>query len=390
MRVYAFDDDLGDLSPLTDLRPSFEVRTGAMTALERLTAVVGGDRLVELLVPDRLAATTAETHGHPVNDRPRGTEAVLLVNGRWVLPDRALLSLGPGQALVEEESSGIMAACVPASGIDAVLAGDATGLEPRVVEGRQLLSKPWHVRAVRDEAIRRDLGHLTGLPDGPFGATIDPSARVHASAVLDTDQGHIVIAAGATVRPGAIIIGPAYVGPGSTVLDNAVIRGPTAIGPMCRVGGEVAGTIFQGYANKAHHGFLGDSWVGAWVNLGAGTVNSNLLNTYGEIVAQAPGGHSESTGEQFLGAVIGDHVKTAINTRIMAGAIVGTGTMWAATAPITGCVSAFTWATDADTQQFRLNKFIETARAMMVRRNVEPSRAYVQRVEELHASSPAQ
>ena len=105
MRVYAFDDDLGDLSPLTDLRPSFEVRTGAMTALERLTAVVGGDRLVGRLVPDRLAATTAETHGHPVSDRPRGTEAVLLVNGRWVLPDRALLSLGPGRALVVRAAS---------------------------------------------------------------------------------------------------------------------------------------------------------------------------------------------------------------------------------------------------------------------------------------------
>ncbi|MCH7792302.1 MAG: hypothetical protein IID31_08500, partial [Planctomycetes bacterium] len=226
MRVYAFDDGLGDLSPLTDLRPSFEVRTGAMTALERLTAVVGGDRLVGLLVPDRLAAITAETHGHPVNDRPGGTEAVLLVNGRWVLPDRALLSLEPGQALVEKESSGIMAACVPASDIDAVLAGDASGLKPRVVEGRQLLSKPWHVRAIRDEAIRRDLGHLTGLPDGPFCATIDPSASVHASAVFETDNGHIVIAAGATVRPGAIIIGPAYVGPGSTVADNAILRGP--------------------------------------------------------------------------------------------------------------------------------------------------------------------
>ena len=387
MRVYAFDDGLDDLSPLTDLRPSFEVRTGAMTALERLTGVVGADRLAGLLVPDRLAATTAETHEHPVNLRPGGTEAVLLVNGRWALPDRALLSLQPGAALVEKESSGIMAVCVPASGIDAVLAQDATGLQPRVVEERQLLSRPWHVRAVRDEAIRRDLGHLTGLPDGPFCAKIDPGARVHASAVLETDKGHIVIAAGATVRPGAIIIGPTYVGPGSTVVDNAVVRGHTAIGPVCRVGGEISGVIFQGYANKAHHGFLGDSWVGEWVNLGAGTVNSNLLNTYGEIVAQAPGGHNEPTGEQFLGAVIGDHVKTAINTRIMAAAIIGTGTMWAAGALVGGCVPAFTWATDAGTQRFRLDKFIQTARAMMARRHVEPSEAYVQCVKGLHASS---
>ncbi|MCH7934089.1 MAG: hypothetical protein IIC36_08890, partial [Gemmatimonadetes bacterium] len=151
-------------------------------------------------------------------------------------------------------------------------------------------SKPWHVRALRDEAIVRDLDSLTGQSsgsaEGSFCAAIDPAATVHASAVLETDKGHIVIARGAIVRPFATIIGPVYVGPDSIVAENAVIRANTAIGPVCKVGGEVSGVIFQGYSNKGHAGFLGDSWVGEWVNLGAGTTNSNLLNTYGEVAAR--------------------------------------------------------------------------------------------------------
>jgi acetyltransferase-like isoleucine patch superfamily enzyme len=185
------------------------------------------------------------------------------------------------------------------------------------------------------------------------------------------------------------------VGPHSTVLERATIRQHTAIGPWCKVNGEVGGTIFQGYANKAHDGYLGDSWMGEWVNLGAGTTNSNLLNTYGEIVSRAtPDGKNERTGENFLGAVIGDHVKTAICTRIMTGSVLHTGSMFATTAPVSGCVGAFTWATDdPDTgrpshRPYRLDKFGEVMRAAMARRKVEPSEAYLRRLAELHAQRP--
>jgi UDP-N-acetylglucosamine diphosphorylase/glucosamine-1-phosphate N-acetyltransferase len=394
MRVYLYDDGLGELSPLTDLRPSFAVRTGALTVLDRLVSLVGKGRLAGLMVPDALAAITTEAHGLSVNRPIDGADPVLMVNGRWVLPDSTIDSLKPGLALVEDASKGIMAACVEPSGVEAVLAGDAGSLETRLVLDRQLLSKPWHVRTLRDEAIRRDLDVLTAQADSAqkegYCATIDPSATVHSSAVLETEQGHVVIAAGTTVRPFATIIGPAYIGPDSTVAEQTVIRPNTAIGPVCKVAGELTGVILQGYANKGHAGFLGDSWVGEWVNLGAGTVNSNLLNTYGEVLARAtPAGSTERTGETFLGAIIGDHVKTAINTRLMTGTIVGTGTMWAASAAVSGCVEPFTWATDAGQHRFRLNKFIETARAMMARRKIEPSEAYLNRLAALHSVSSA-
>ena len=206
-------------------------------------------------------------------------------------------------------------------------------------------------------------------------------ATVFPASILDTTNGPIAVRAGATIRPGSTIIGPVVIGERSTVLDKALVKANTALGPVCKVAGEIGGTILQGYANKGHDGHLGDSWLGEWVNLGAGTTNSNLLNTYSEVTSVAqPHAHREKTGETFFGCALGDHVKTAIGTRIMTGAIVHTGAMWAATAPISGCVDRFAWATDKGVRHYRVDRFLEVMRASMGRRTIEPSDAYTARV----------
>jgi hypothetical protein len=149
------------------------------------------------------------------------------------------------------------------------------------------------------------------------------------------------------------------------------------------VAGEVGGTIFQGYANKAHDGHLGDSWIGEWANFGAGTTNSNLLNTYGEVIAQASNGDQRvRTGLKFLGCIVGDHVKFAILTRIMTGSVFGTGSMIAkADAPT--CVGRFEWITEERRQPYRWEKFAEVAEAAMARRTVKMSAAYAKRLKGL-------
>jgi UDP-N-acetylglucosamine diphosphorylase/glucosamine-1-phosphate N-acetyltransferase len=281
-----------------------------------------------------------------------------------------------------------------------VLGHDASALRKAEVTGPGfgLLRKPWDARRVRDRALKMDLARFdpaegANVPSGVVtiggkvvgcGVFIHPSARVMPTAVLDHEAGKVVIDEGALVRPGAVLIGPCYVGPHTTVLERATIRAGTAIGPRCKVNGEVAGTVFQGYANKAHEGYLGDSWVGEWVNLGAGTTNSNLLNTYGEVIARAtPTGPNERTGEQFLGAVIGDHVKTAICTRLFTGCVLGTGCMFACTAAVSGCVPAFSWVTDEGRKDYRFDKFMEAARSAMARRNATPGQAYIERLRAL-------
>src|SRR5262249_54025468 len=148
------------------------------------------------------------------------------------------------------------------------------------------------------------------------GATIKPGV------VLDADHGPIHIDRDALIEPNAVLQGPCYIGPGSIIRPGAAIRENTTIGPVCKVGGEVEASIFQGYANKQHDGFLGHSFVSPWANLGADTVTSDLKNTYGTIRVHLNGVGVES-GQQFIGSIIGDHAKTGIGTILPTGCVLG-------------------------------------------------------------------
>jgi UDP-N-acetylglucosamine diphosphorylase/glucosamine-1-phosphate N-acetyltransferase len=216
---------------------------------------------------------------------------------------------------------------------------------------------------------------------------VDIRASVGPNVVFDAEAGPIIVHRDAVIRPNCVLCGPCSIGPGSVVVDRAHIRANTVIGPVCRVGGEVGGTIFQGYANKSHEGHLGDSWVGKWANLGAGTTNSNLLNTYGEVAVRLePGGSFHRTGQTFLGAIIGDHVKTAILTRLMTGVVLGTGAMIASSKPPPPAVRRFAWLTDDGERTYRFDKFIEVARAVMARRGKTPRPEYLAAIEALYRS----
>lgn len=402
-RAIIFDDGRGLLAPLTDTRPAFDIRTGAMTTLERLRLGLGLD-VVALLTPPGLAPLTAEMHpGTPVNSLEGIDGDVLLLSGRCPLPYKEIASLQPGEALTEGGSGDLVAMATTAASVPKLFAGEPVPSRHIQFAAPALLSRPWHVRTFRDSSLHADLAILTASGDaGPSPALehatvivggalrVHPTAKIYPGVILDCENGPIVIDEGVTLRPACTLIGPVYVGPHSTVLDRAVIRGHTAIGPWCKVAGEVAGTIFQGYSNKGHEGYLGDSWVGEWSNFGAGTTNSNLLNTYGEVISRAtPGGSNERTGQQFLGCIVGDHVKFAICTRIMTGSVVHTGTMWAAGKAVSGSVAPYSWVTDEGTKPFRLDKFTEIARTVMGRRKVVPSGAYVARLGELHAGARA-
>lgn len=397
-----FDDARGLIAPLADLRASFDIRTAALTTLERLARVLHLEPIA-LFVPSSIAALVAEEHpGMPVNTLPPcdGDVPLLLVNGRCLLPLDVLADLQPGQAAVEERSGDLVAACLPHARAAQFLAGDQSSLDVITVHDPVLIRRPWEVITFRDRALTCDLNLLLSGPGadlnllavvaGDFPLRVHPSARVFPGAMFDLSKGPVVIDHDAELRPGAIIIGPAYVGPFSVVTEHGVIRSHTAIGPVCKVGGEVSGAIFQGCSNKAHEGFLGDSWVGSWVNLGAGTITSNLLNTYTEISSVPDAGLSrERTGLQFFGSVLADHVKTAISTRLMGGSVVHTGAMWAASHALSDCVGPFAWVTDAGTRLFRLPRFTETMHAMMARRKLAPSPAYFARIEQLHQQAGA-
>lgn len=402
-RAVLFEDGVARLSPLTDLRPAWDVRLGAFTVRERLENALKTGFCAGLARPET-GAVAAEGLA-PADLDAACAEDLLVVSARCALAPAGLESLAPGRAIVEPGTGALVAAHLAPG---ACSAGDLRrALEaaepPRGVEiipagSPCLLRHPWDVIRFRDAGLAADLAELIRgdgdfRPDVPEGVTVlGRGAAVHLAAtvvptaVLDCTGGPVVIDRGAVIRPGAILVGPVYVGRGSAVLEHALIKANTAIGPVCKVAGEVGGTIFQGYANKSHDGHLGDSWVGEWVNLGAGTTNSNLLNTYGEVVARnSPEEARVRTGLTFLGAIFGDHVKTAISTRIMTGSVLGTGSMVASTAAPPATMGAFTWLTDAGPQAYRLDKCLDVARHAMGRRGVTPSDAYIEAFGALHA-----
>lgn len=400
-----FDDGLGVLSPLNDTRAAFDIRCGGLTLAERV-ALTPGLSLAGVITPPRLTDLTAHHHRDVPVDAPALPHGdVLAINGRWTSASlTGVAGIKPDEMWTHERSGALVAARANGSRISAALRGDASGFSAVTsIAHDLLLERPWHIAAHRQAAMDADFGLVRDWPSAPpppgvvvlghtsgHALSIDPGARLVPTVVLDLSAGAIRIDAGASIRPGAILIGPCWIGSNSTILERAIIRPYTAIGPHCKIAGEVSATTFQGYSNKAHEGFIGDSWVGEWVNLGAGTTNSNLLNTYGEVIARAaPTGTNERTGLQFLGAIIGDHVKTAICTRMMTGCVIHTGVMWAATAPVSGCIPPFAWVTDAGRHLFRFEKFHEVAQAMMARRAVTQSPAASIRLQALHAEAAA-
>ena len=161
--------------------------------------------------------------------------------------------------------------------------------------------------------------------------------------VLDAENGPIYIGAGAEIHPFTRIEGPCYIGPGS-VLFGAKCRAGNSIGPMCRIGGEIEGTIIQGHSNKYHDGFLGHAYVGQWVNLGALTTNSDLKNDYSEVKISLDGRTQIPTGSNKVGALIGDHARTSIGTLLNTGAFVGAMTVLVAGGRLMPkFIPSFTW-----------------------------------------------
>jgi UDP-N-acetylglucosamine diphosphorylase/glucosamine-1-phosphate N-acetyltransferase len=323
------------------------------------------------------------------------------VNGCFDVQPSELQSLPIGGSLRCPQGRLVAVRC-SSERLSAISASGGHGSQTR---GEPGWSRPWHLLdpVVFAQALARDIQLIVqswtavehgtvpswAAVTGSAGVHVHASARVGANAVLDATDGPILLDHNSEVRHGAILIGPVYVGRHSIVAERAHIKARTSIGPHSRMGGEVGSVIVQGYSNKVHDGHLGDALLGEWVNLGAGTVNSNLLNTYGEVAMHLrPSGPRERTGRQFMGCIIGDHTKVAIGTRIMTGSSIGLGVMWAASAPITGAIGSFSWVTDDGQRLYQPEKFLQLARTVMARRKVEFSQAESDLLSHLLASTP--
>jgi UDP-N-acetylglucosamine diphosphorylase/glucosamine-1-phosphate N-acetyltransferase len=207
--------------------------------------------------------------------------------------------------------------------------------------------------------------HLLGKKE----IIIEKGAEVKPGTVLDASGGPIYIDKNALIFPNAVIEGPVYIGESSRIKSGATIYKNVSIGKVCKVGGEVEASVILPYTNKQHSGFLGHAYLGSWVNIGADTNNSDLKNNYGTIKMYI-NGEFVDTGTQFLGLLMGDHSKTAINTMFNTGTVVGFSCNIFGSGFPDKFIPSFSWGGAGSISMYKVEKGIEVARKVMLRRDI--------------------
>jgi len=242
---------------------------------------------------------------------------------------------------------------------------------------------PWDIFQHNRHALLLDLERIRaerpnhGIQDahttvyGRDNVFVEEGANVKA-AIIDAEGGPVYIGRHATIQPGAIIQNAHAILDHATISMGAKLRGDSTIGPWSKVGGEVGNSVIQGYSNKAHDGYLGNSVIGHWCNLGADTNTSNLKNNYTEVkVWNYPKHGFKKSGTIFCGLIMGDHSKCGINTMFNTGTVVGVSANVFGDGYPRNFIPSFSWGGPKGVSTYRLDKAAETARIVMARRKIE-------------------
>jgi UDP-N-acetylglucosamine diphosphorylase / glucose-1-phosphate thymidylyltransferase / UDP-N-acetylgalactosamine diphosphorylase / glucosamine-1-phosphate N-acetyltransferase / galactosamine-1-phosphate N-acetyltransferase len=384
IQVCLFEDEkFQNLLPLVYLRPVYDLRCGILTLKRKFEKHFG--KLSILHCRQLLNEVVTENNpNYMINTFD--SEEILFVNGRLLSNQtiaKEIKSLGKdtlitcngdivAARLSKERRSNLF---VDESGL---FSFSKLNIPAKEVEAT-LINYPWELVNNNGSEIRNDYSLLVKKSSARTFKCVEQKNKKHIyiakSAVidpfvfLDASLGPIFIDKNVRIMAHSLIQGPAYIGEGSIIRTNAKIYFNTSIGKVCKVGGEVEATIIQSYSNKQHEGFLGHAYLGSWVNLGADTNNSDLKNNYSN-VSVFLNGKNVDTGSRFLGLIMGDHSKTAINTMFNTGTIVGiSSNIFGAGFPPRH-IPSFSWGGADFIKNYDIEKSIDVARIVMARRNI--------------------
>ena len=369
MNYILFDGNQREaLLPFTYTRPVADIRMGILTIREKWEHYLG-------------AVTSSKTEDYLAGKYPlvAGTSNVF-INGTY-LPDPNLVSriksLKVGEALVK---SGELIACATGASVDLQ---DIEAYAVKELETNPMcLRNTWEIFSRNGEVLETDYQLLTnGRNSAAISETnklihperifVEEGAKVEYS-ILNASEGPIYIGKNAEIMEGSLIRG------GFALCDNAVVKmgakiyGPTTVGPFGKVCGEVSNSVIFGYSSKGHDGYLGNSVLGEWCNIGADSNNSNLKNNYAKVrLWNYATERFDQTGLQFCGLMMGDHSKTAINTMFNTGTVIGVNTNIYVPGFPRNFIPSFSWGGASGFVAYHPEKAFEAARVMMARRNVE-------------------
>lgn len=252
------------------------------------------------------------------------------------------------------------------------------GLAVLQTDELKLYNYLWELIEDNERMLAEDAARLspTELPTASGAHVVNPGdiiagtgCSIKPGVVLDASRGPIILGNNVEVMANAVVVGPCFIGDHSTIKIGAKIYEKTSIGAWCKVGGEVEGSIILGFSNKQHDGFLGHSYLGQWVNLGADTNTSDLKNNYGQVRVTFPWGQANS-GTMFLGSLIGDHSKAGINTMLNTGTVIGVGANVFGGGFPPKSIPSFAWGGSDGFVEYDRDKAIQTARTVMLRRKI--------------------
>jgi len=369
MNYILFDGPVRNaLLPFTFTRPVADIRIGILTIREKWEKYLG-------------YTTTTITEEYLADKFPMvEMEQNVMINAAY-LPNEVLAEM----VMALEENQAVFSG-------DEVIAFYTTDTQDEVdfdeydiieysEEGLKI-EHVWDIFKKNDAAIREDFELLTEdrtsqrIPASvntiaPENIFIEEGAKLE-FVTLNASTGPIYIGKNAEIMEGSIIRGPFALCEGAVVKLGAKVYGATTVGPECRIGGEVSNSVLFGYSNKGHDGFLGNSVLGEWCNLGADTNNSNLKNNYEEVkLWNYDKGSFVKTGLQFCGLMMGDHSKSGINTMFNTGTVVGVCANIFGSGFPRNFVPSFSWGGAAGMVTYDVKKAFETARIVMSRREIE-------------------
>jgi UDP-N-acetylglucosamine diphosphorylase/glucosamine-1-phosphate N-acetyltransferase len=400
--IVLFEDLKSDvrLFPLNVLRPSWEIRSG-MGCLREWIQEIADPRRVILHSRARLNANSARLAGSKETKLDPNRET-LFINGR-VLTIRATkesAQVNLSQTVVDEDGIPLLALRSGKQALE-ILKLPGTELANSLVQevGETSTEIPgyairyarfsWDYMVQTPTLLQRQLevglstGEMAGaralrenviggsiVGDGPVYVGSD--TKIWPQVVFSTEDGPIWIGSSVEIEPHCFLKGPLCIGDFGRVKAGTTLYGGSSFGPHSRVAGEISHCVFQGYANKQHAGYLGNSFLGKWVNLGAETVGSNLRNDY-ENVKVKVGGKLVESGERFIGLIAGDHTKTGINTMFNTGTVVGIAcNIYGSDFP-TRYIRSFQWGGASGFRTVPLERTLESAQIAMSRRGQELS-----------------
>lgn len=380
MQLVIFDDDkYSSFYPLSLTRPVSDLRCGILKLRQRLEACFAPEGDTALITEPALVPLFSERHPDwLINAAPEGKK--LYLNSRLQVSEEAISlikKMPEDSTLLNGEMVIAVRSAKTISDFSSVTFGSKTqcalplyeSLSDLVHDNARMLVWDFDHYFYDNENFFETERGVTVLH--PYNVWIAEGVILSPGVVLDASEGPIVLDTGVKVMPNAVLIGPLYVGKNSLVKVGAKIYGSTSIGPVCKIGGEVEGSIFQAYSNKQHDGFLGHSYVGEWVNLGADTNNSDLKNTYKNVAFYSySAGRKIDSGTQFLGCLIGDHSKTGINCSINTGTVIGIGCNLWGSGLITDFIPDFSWGEAGKLVPYRFEAFCETAAIVKDRRKL--------------------